>query len=150
MVCLGNICRSPLAEGLLKARARAKGLGEFIQVDSAGTADYHGGDAPDWRSCEVAEKNGFKLTHIGRQFVWRDFKNFDSIFVMDDSNYQDVIALAKTDEDKKKVRILAKLDPDLKFGPIVKDPYYDDIDAFHEMFSHLDVCIGYFLKELGK
>ena len=147
MVCLGNICRSPLAEGVLIARAKARGF-QHIEVDSAGTADDHVGDLPDWRSLEVAEKHGFKLEHLGRQFTPTDFGRFDFIFVMDPSNHADVIRLTKSEVYRKKVRQLAHLDPKRTHGSIVKDPYYDGIEAFEEVYAQLVICIDHFLDEV--
>jgi protein-tyrosine phosphatase len=148
MVCLGNICRSPLAEGVLRARAIERGLEKQLMIDSAGTADYHVGELPDWRAREVALKHGFELTHLGRQFVRGDFKKFQTIFVMDQDNHQNVMKLAPTSEDRAKVRMLAKLDPALRFGSTVKDPYYDGIEAFYTLYEQLVICLDVFLDEV--
>ena len=103
MVCLGNICRSPLAEGILQSKVDPT----HALVDSAGTAGYHVGNSPDRRSIAVARKNGIEISHQKcRKFIPSDFKNFDHIYVMDTSNYYDVIAQAQTVEDKMKVKLL--------------------------------------------
>lgn len=118
MVCLGNICRSPLAHGVLQHLADAKDLG--WQIDSAGTGDWHIGHAPDRRSIAVAKKYGVDISAQRAQHFTADlFDAFDYILVMDRQNYKDVVRLARTDEDRDKVRLF--LDDD-----IVPDPYYDD------------------------
>ena len=119
MVCLGNICRSPLAEGIMRHLAENNGLDWTI--DSAGTANYHVGDPPDRRSVKVAQKHGIDISHLrGRQFNAADFEQFDIIFVMDVNNYRDVIGKAKSAKDKDKVALIM---PDQSPVP---DPWYDD------------------------
>ena len=99
MVCLGNICRSPVAEGILRHLATEKEL--EIEVDSAGTSGYHRGEAPDIRTQKNAKKNGVDLSMLrSRQFTPEDFDNFNCIYVMDQFNYRDVVLLAKNDEQK--------------------------------------------------
>lgn len=118
MVCLGNICRSPLAHGILEHLAAEKGLN--WEIDSAGTGNWHVGSQPDHRSIRVAKKYGVDISGQScRQFDIRDFDYYDHIFVMDYSNLNDVKSLARTDEDHKKVSLLLKTD-------VVPDPYYDD------------------------
>ena len=103
MVCLGNICRSPLAEGLLAAKLPRN---NFF-VDSAGTGGYHIGREPDHRSIATAKKNGLDISQQkARKFTTQDFEDFDYIFVMDNSNYDDVTFLAKTAEQKQKVQLI--------------------------------------------
>jgi protein-tyrosine phosphatase len=134
MVCLGNICRSPLAEGVLASKLPKN---NFI-VDSAGTGSWHIGHAPDKRSIAVASKNGVDLTNQkGRQFQIADFETFDYIYVMDKSNYNDVIALAKTQAHKNKVQlILNELLPDQNSE--VPDPYFGEVDGFDQVYQMLD------------
>jgi protein-tyrosine phosphatase len=103
MVCLGNICRSPLAEGILASKLPKD---KFI-IDSAGTGDYHIGKQPDVRSIAVAKKNGIDITkQKARQFSEKDFEDFDYIFAMDNSNQSDILELAKTTEEKAKVNLI--------------------------------------------
>lgn len=119
MVCLGNICRSPLAEGILRHLAEKKGLN--WEIDSAGTGDWHVGHAPDRRSVAVARKYGIDISTLrGRQFQTADFDQFDRIFVMDLNNYRDVILKARSEADKAKVQLL------LDDQQPVPDPWYDD------------------------
>lgn len=103
MVCLGNICLSPLAEGILASKLPK----DKFTVDSAGTGSWHIGQSPDERSVAVAKKNGLDISNQkGRQFSSADFDTFDYIFVMDNSNYDNVIALAETKEQKEKVTLI--------------------------------------------
>ena len=103
MVCLGNICRSPLAEGIL----RSKLSHEKFMIDSAGTGNYHVGDMPDRRSVEIARKYGLDITgQRGRQFSVQDFDEFDMIYVMDNSNFRNVVELARTEGDIAKVKLI--------------------------------------------
>lgn len=134
MVCLGNICRSPLAEGILKSKLPSH---KFI-VDSAGTGNYHVGCAPDKRSVAVAKKYGLDISNLtGRQFSVSDFDMFDYIYVMDASNYKNVLALARNDQDKSKVQfILNEIHPDLNHE--VPDPYYGGDDGFDNVYKMLD------------
>ncbi len=133
MVCLGNICRSPLAEGILKSK-----VSENIIVDSAGTAAWHSGNLPDKRSIAVAKTHGIDLTdQRARQFLVEDFDRFDFIYVMDKSNYVNVCRLAPNDAALNKVElILNESNPgqDLE----VPDPYYGGDDGFENVFQMLD------------
>lgn len=118
MVCLGNICRSPLAHGILQNIADSKKLG--WEIDSAGTGDWHVGKCPDQRSIAVAKKYGVDIsTQKAQHFTDKLFDKYDHILVMDKQNYKDVIQLARNEEQKAKVSLF--LDDD-----IVPDPYYDD------------------------
>jgi protein-tyrosine phosphatase len=118
MVCLGNICRSPLAEGIMQHLADNAGLD--WQVDSAGTGDWHVGHPPDRRSIKAARDQGVDISkQVCRLFRTRDFDEFDLILVMDKSNLSNVLAMARNDEDRKKVKMLLG-------DKIVPDPYYDD------------------------
>ena len=137
MVCLGNICRSPLAEGILASKLPKN----LFSVDSAGTGGWHIGHSPDTRSVAVAKKNKLDISQQkGRQFVSGDFDEFDYIYVMDKSNYDDVLALATTDQHKQKVKIiLDELFPDENVD--VPDPYYGLSNGFEMVYNMLDeVC----------
>ena len=133
MVCLGNIYRSPLAEGILKAK-----LPKDYVVDSAGTGAWHTGQQPDKRSIATAKNRGLDITNQrARQFKVSDFDTFDYIYVMDNSNYKDVISLAPTEESKSKVRlILNEIFPNENVD--VPDPYYGGDDGFENVFDMLD------------
>lgn len=134
MVCLGNICRSPLAEGILKSKVDTS----KVYVDSAGTGHWHVGNSPDPRSIEVAKKHGLNISlQKGRQFQKKDFTSFDYIFVMDNSNYDNVIALANSEEDIAKVQlILDEIFPGENVD--VPDPYYGGGQGFESVYQMLD------------
>lgn len=132
-VCLGNICRSPLAEGIMLHLKEKHNL--TIEIDSAGTANYHVGEAPDSRTIANARKNGVDLSQLrARQFSVNDFDNFDEIYVMDKSNLRNVLALAKTGAHKQKVSLFLNTlyeGSDME----VPDPYYGTGQHFEEVFQ---------------
>ncbi|MEO6902563.1 MAG: low molecular weight protein-tyrosine-phosphatase [Bacteroidia bacterium] len=136
MVCLGNICRSPLAEGILKAKAEKYKLS--IQVDSAGTSNYHIGEHPDKRAIKNANLHQIDISKLrARQFTVADFDSFDHIFAMDSSNYTDIIALARNEKDINKVElILNRVYLDLNMA--VPDPYFGGEQGFETVFLLLD------------
>lgn len=144
MVCLGNICRSPLAEGLLTSKLPKD---KFI-VDSAGTGHWHVGSQPDVRSIAVAKKNGLDIScQKGKQFSTADFDTFDYIYVMDNNNYNDVISLAKSDINKSKVHlILNEVFPDENVD--VPDPYYGLENGFDSVYEMLDEACELLAKKL--
>ncbi len=134
MVCLGNICRSPLAEGILQSKLSA----DFFEIDSAGTAGYHVGELPDKRSIAVARKYGVDITNQrSRKFVKSDFKEFDLIFAMDESNYDNIISMIDDSNDIPKVKlILNELYPSEDRN--VPDPYYGGDQGFENVYKMLD------------
>ena len=134
MVCLGNICRSPLAKGILRSKVNP----EKIFIDSAGTAAYHIGEPPDPRSISVALKYGIDLrSQKARKLILRDFMKFDRIYAMDEHNYQKIISLAQNDDDKKKVKmILNEVTPAQNLS--VPDPYYGGDQGFEEVYQMLE------------
>lgn len=134
MVCLGNICRSPLAEGILKSKVNK----HQVVVDSAGTAAWHSGNLPDSRSIAVAQKNDIDLTNQrARLFLPEDFDRFDHIYVMDQNNYKEVCRLAPNEKALEKVQlILNEIHPDKNLE--VPDPYYGGDDGFDDVFKMLD------------
>ncbi|MCE2611901.1 low molecular weight phosphotyrosine protein phosphatase [Flavobacteriaceae bacterium D16] len=133
MVCLGNICRSPLAEGILKSKVDTT----LIEVDSAGTAGYHTGNPPDPRSIAVARKYKIDISRQRcRRFVREDFDRFDHIFVMDQSNYQDIMEIAEDSGHREKVKLLLE---EIDTGPSeVPDPYYGGDSGFEYVFELID------------
>ena len=134
MVCLGNICRSPLAEGILASKLP----NDKFLVDSAGTGSWHIGRTPDNRSIATAKKNGLDICNQkGRQFQKSDFDAFDYIFVMDNSNYNDVIHLAQNQAQKEKIQlILDAIFPNENVD--VPDPYYGVANGFDMVYEMLD------------
>ena len=146
MVCLGNICRSPLAEGILQSKISKT----ICVVDSAGTANYHVGEAPDKRSIATAKKNGIDINNQKcRQIKRSDFETFDYIYVMDKNNYKNVIAIAPNKEAELKVQlILNELHPSMDLE--VPDPYYGGIDGFEEVFKMLDDACNMIVQKINK
>lgn len=141
MVCLGNICRSPLAHGIMQNVVDQDGLG--WEVDSAGTGDWHVGQAPDSRSTAVAKLNGVDISgQRAQHFTWELFANYDRIFVMDHQNYKDVVRLAKDENEIAKVSLFLNDD-------IVPDPYYDD-SMFKPVFEMVEKRCQQLLIELKK
>lgn len=134
MVCLGSICRSPLGEGILKSKVDSS----KVIVDSAGTGSWHVGSKPDSRSIAVAKKNNLDITdQRGRQFSVSDFDEFDHIYVMDNSNKENVLDLAKNDEHRSKVKlILNEIFPGENVD--VPDPYYGGDSGFDNVYKMLD------------
>jgi protein-tyrosine phosphatase len=143
MVCLGNICRSPLAEGILQSK-----VNDTVFVDSAGTANYHIGELPDKRSIDVANKYGIDITNQRcKHFTSKHFEEFDSIYVMDKSNYENVIKLASSEKDKQKVKlILNESSPNHDLE--VPDPYYGGEDGFENVYQMLDEACDVIAKNL--
>lgn len=145
MVCLGNICRSPLAEGILSSKLE----GTECVVDSAGTSSHHQGEMPDPRSVATAQKHGIDIAdQRSRQFQFTDFDTFDYIFVMDKSNYNNIIALARTAEDKHKVSlIMEQIEQDSNTE--VPDPYYGGDHGFENVYQMLDEACNAFVKRMN-
>lgn len=146
MVCLGNICRSPLAEGILKSKVDLN----KVSIDSAGTGDYHIGDPPDPRSIAVGKRYNLDITdQCGRQFQPEDFDKYDYIYVMDNFNYADVISIAKNEEQKKKVRlILNEVFPGENVD--VPDPYQGGEQGFENVYHMLDEACEIIAEKLER
>ncbi len=146
MVCLGNICRSPLAEGILREKSEKKNLS--IYIDSAGTSNYHIGDHPDRRTVSNALAHGVDISQLkARQFSSGDYDNFDRIFVMDSSNYSDVISLARNEGDKKKVELILNcVYPNSNMS--VPDPYFGGEQGFENVFILLDKACDEIIRSI--
>ena len=136
MVCLGNICRSPMAEGLMRRKLLEANL--TGKVDSAGTANFHIGKSPDYRMVQTGKIQGTPINDLkARQFSTQDFEDFDLIYAMDKANYKELISNARHERDKQKVLlILNEISPNEDLD--VPDPYYDGMDAFKEVYELLD------------
>ncbi len=145
-VCLGNICRSPLAEAIFNHQVAAKGLQDLFEADSCGTANYHIGDPPDPRTLRNASKNGVSINHLGRQLSRDDFSRFDHILVMDQSNLHNALRLAPP-EHHTKVQLMRTYDP-LGPGRDVPDPYYGNEKDFQEVFDILDRSVEKLIEKL--
>ena len=147
-VCLGNICRSPLAEGVFKHLVFEDGLEDKIFVESAGTSGWHVGDRPDPRSIEVARENGIDLDSYGRKAISDDFAEFDYIIAMDQNNFADMRSLdGSSKKDAAKLYLMRDFD-EIGKGQDVPDPYYGGDDGFSYVFELLDRSCRNLLKEI--
>lgn len=146
-VCLGNICRSPLAEALFRQHVEERGLNDKYEIDSCGTAAYHIGDEPDARSRANARQNGLEYTHRGRQIEEADFENFDLILAMDISNEAHLKQLNR--DGKAKIELMRSYDPGHE-GTDVPDPYYGGEQGFQRVYDILDRATAKLLYELEK
>lgn len=147
-VCLGNICRSPLAEALFKHKVNKRGWSKYFYADSCGTSNYHIGDPPDRRTMANARKNGIEINHRGRQLSRDDFNRFDYILAMDKENYADITALARGLSLNDKLFLMRHFDPQAS-GTEVPDPYYGNEEGFQQVFDILDRSLEGFLDYLA-
>ena len=146
MVCLGNICRSPLAEGILQSKVNS----DIVRVDSAGTAAHHVGELPDIRSIAVAKKYGIDLTNQqARKFVAKDFDQFDLIYAMDQSNYYNILGLARNANDKQKVQLILN-EVDSNANNEVPDPYYGGDYGFENVYQMLNEACDVIATKIEK
>ena len=145
-VCLGNICRSPLAEALFVHKARQKGLADQFEVASCGTANYHIGDPPDPRTIRNALKNGVKIDHTGRQLCEDDLAYYDLILAMDKSNYGNILQLKNAAQHRDKIRMMRDFDP-AGAGLDVPDPWYGGEQGFQDVFEILSRSVDGLLLE---
>lgn len=135
-VCLGNICRSPSAENIMNHLIKQAGLQEHIFCDSAGTSDYHIGSSPDRRMTAAAARRGIRLRGQARQFQLEDFDKFELIIAMDRQNYRDILAIAPTEQERQKVRLMGEFavrQPVLD----IPDPYYGGTEGFERVIDLL-------------
>ena len=146
MVCLGNICRSPIAHGILESKLPSN----LFTLDSAGTASYHIGNQPDHRSVAIALKNGLDISkQTARQFSVNDFENFDIIYAMDKSNYENILRLANSKADKIKVKLILEENLTLTLKD-VPDPYYGGDSGFSKVYNMLENTCDIIAKTLLK
>ena len=141
-VCLGNICRSPTAEGVMRHLVREAGLEDEVEIDSAGTGGWHAGSPPDERATEAARRRGITLEGAARRVEPADFERFDLILAMDAENLREIRSLAPDDEARAKVRLLR--------GPglDVPDPYYGGPDGFDVVLDHVEAACRELLEEI--
>lgn len=145
-VCLGNICRSPAGEGILKRMIKEQKLENYIAVDSAGTSGYHDGELPDSRMRQHGSRRGYKFDSISRRFTGNDFDNFDIILTMDDSNYHNIMRLAPDLDAERKVYRMVEFSQRFSHDHI-PDPYYSGADGFELVLDLLeDACEGLLAK----
>ena len=149
MVCLGNICRSPMANAILIKKLNEKNI-TWVEVDSAGTSDYHSGGHADYRTMESGKKHGIDLTtHRARQFTARDFNAFDLIYAMDSNNYSDILNQTCKKEEADKVKlILNEITPGSNLS--VPDPWFGGEKDFEKVFAMLDKACDIILEKIQK
>lgn len=142
-ICLGNICRSPAAEGVMKAKVHAAKLDDMFYIDSAGIGDWHVGQLPDSRMRERGARRGYRLDSRARQIRQSDFADFDLLLVMDRENYRIITSKAPDEESRQKVRMLTDYLQEHKNTDIVPDPYYGDLSDFDYALDLIeDACDG--------
>lgn len=138
-VCLGNICRSPTAEGVFRHLVVESGLQQKIDIDSAGTGGWHVGEPPDRRATAAARARGVTLTGRARKFDPRDFETFDFVIAMDTSNREVLEEFAVTEVYRSKLYLMRSFDAESETGASVPDPYYGGADGFDQVF---DICMA--------
>ena len=148
-VCLGNICRSPLAEAIFNHKIKEKGIASHFFVDSCGTGNYHIGEPPDQRTIRNAERNGILINHCCRQLSAIDLASFDYILAMDNSNLQNILRLDPTGTHRKKIFLMREFDP-LGKGEEVPDPYFGGEEGFQHVFDILNRTMEKFIEHLSR
>ncbi len=147
-VCMGNICRSPTAEGVMRALVAEAGLSDRIRLDSAGTGAWHAGSSPDPRSTEAAALRGIRLEGAARQVRVEDFEAFDVIVALDRANARDLRRLAPDVDAAAKIRLLREFDPAAGGDLDVPDPYYGEADGFGRVLDLVDAACRGLLNDL--
>ncbi|MDC6274226.1 low molecular weight phosphotyrosine protein phosphatase [Lacticaseibacillus paracasei] len=145
-VCLGNICRSPMAEAVFQHIINEKGLGDSVHVESFGTANYHVGDKPDYRTIATCKRHGIPINHRGQQIKPKHFKEFDFILCMDESNLYNLKRIQPSDS-KAKVMLFGEYSTDGKYDKIVDDPYYGGEDGFEACYNQCVHFTENFIKQ---
>ena len=147
-VCLGNICRSPMAEGIFNAKIKGLGLEKTIQSDSAGTSDYHIGELPDERTLSCAQRHGVGIKHRGRQVQQSDFRDFAYIIAMDSNNLENLQQLKLQSRfPDKEIFLMRNFDAG-ETDLAVPDPYYGGQEDFEKVYQILDAALDGFLNQL--
>ncbi len=146
-VCLGNICRSPTAEGIFIHKVREQGLESYFYIDSAGTAAYHVGEGANSKSQATANKHGVHLPSKARKFEYADLEEFDLILAMDSENYTNIRQLDRKGKFDGKIKMMRDFDPQPEDGS-VPDPYYGGMQGFENVFQILDRSCDVLLDEL--
>jgi protein-tyrosine phosphatase len=147
-VCLGNICRSPLAKALFEKHVNDSGLQDLFLIDSAGTSGNHAGENADSRTLRNAKENGLHFTHTAKKFTREHFDNYDMIVVMDRSNERNVKTLSQSPSHHEKVHLMRKWD-DIGIEEDVPDPWYGGDEGFEEVFQILSRSTEKLLQELA-
>jgi protein-tyrosine phosphatase len=149
-VCLGNICRSPTAEGVFRHLVDEAGLSSAFEIDSAGTAGYHSGEPPDHRARAAGKRAGIPVAGNARQFVAADFARFDHVIAMDAANAKDLRRIAPSAEASAKIRLLRSFDPAAPENAPIPDPYYGEAQGFDDVLELCRSACGHLLREMRK
>lgn len=144
-VCLGNICRSPLAQAVMKKKIREAGLENEIRTDSCGTSDYHIGEQPDYRTVKNASRNAVEIDHRARQFCVNDLDDFHYILAMDNKNIQGIRQLDEAEEYADKLYLMRDFDPE-DLGADVPDPYFGGEEGFQHVYEIIERSVDNFLN----
>lgn len=147
-VCLGNICRSPTAEGVFRHLVSAAKLDGAFEIDSAGTAGYHSGEAPDARARAAGRRAGIPIGGQARQFLSADFERFDYVIAMDATNSADLTRLARSPDSVRKIRLLRSFDPAAPPQAPIPDPYYGEASDFDAVLELCLVACRHLLREI--
>ena len=147
-MCLGNICRSPTAEGVFRHLVAEAGLTSSFEIDSAGTAGYHSGELPDPRARAAGKRAGIAVGGKARQFVVADFARFDHVIAMDPANAKDLRRIAPSAEAARKVRLMRSFDPAASADAAIPDPYYGDDEGFDEVLELCRTACQHLLQEI--
>lgn len=151
MVCLGNICRSPAAEGVMQRLVEERGVAHLFEIDSAGTYGGHSGQLPDQRMRVHARRRGYELTHRARRITGYDMGDFDLIVAMDDANRADLVRLARTPEEVQKIVMIGDYITQNPHYDYVPDPYYEGSEGFELALDLLeDACVQLLNEILAK
>jgi protein-tyrosine phosphatase len=148
-VCLGNICRSPTAEAIMAHRLGFEDLGVHVEVESAGTGDWHVGHPPDERARDEATRRGVPMAGVAQQFTAADFDRFDMVLAMDSANLDALRAIAPTPGAASKVHLLREFDPQAHGDLDVPDPYFGGQDGFVDVFDMVDRSIIGLIGHIG-
>lgn len=148
-VCLGNICRSPMARSVFTRRLAEAGLSEVVEVDSAGTAGWHVGRGADERATATLARHGYPTDHRARQLTRHDLNDFDLVLVADHANRADVEDLARTPEEAERVRLLRSFDPAAPAEAEIPDPYYGDGDGFERVLAMIEAAADGFVDRIA-
>lgn len=148
-VCLGNICRSPLAEAIFKHKISKKGFGHVVEAHSCGTANYHVGDSPDHRTMANAKKNGVEIDHVGQQLSLQHLEEYDFILAMDRSNHTNILKLEGANKHIRKIFMMRSFESASQQLE-VPDPYYGSEHDFQQVFDILDHSMELFIQHLEK
>jgi protein-tyrosine phosphatase len=147
-VCMGNICRSPTAEGVMRRLLDDAGLGDRVEVESAGTGGWHAGEPPDERATLAARRRGVTLEGAARQVRADDFRRFDLLIALDRSNLRELLMRAPDEEAADKVRLLREFDPAADGGLDVPDPYYGGDRGFETVLDMVEAACRGLIDEL--